>query len=179
METNSNLLEAFHYIGYNLSIYTEKLEYLPCSNNPLWQFAKEKHLAQKMATFRTNIAISGYFCGPKIGNNYMNLPENAFYISSITETDTLRRYNLIHMLKASLELKMPTVHIEETGCHFSYTLSQLLSKSKGRYPSGRYKKGIIVGSWDSQFAVKYTMPLCFQVLNDDFLLDEASQLFVS
>ena len=50
-----------------------------CSDNPLWQFVQKKKIVQKLAGFRTNIAISGYFCGPDAGTNTMNLRDNNFY----------------------------------------------------------------------------------------------------
>lgn len=167
---------TFYYIGHNFGICGATGDYVFCSDNPLWQFVQKKKIVQKLAGFRTNIAISGYFCGPDAGTNTMNLRDNNFYISSILETDTMKYYDLVHMLKAALQIKLPPVHIEESGSSFGYTIKEIIKKSQGRYTCGNYKKGIIVSESDAYIHQGTTEPLCFEILNDDYLLEEAHRI---
>ena len=106
----------------------------------------------------------------------MNLTENVFYVSSIKEIDTNKYYDLVNMLKATLQMKLHPVHIEEAGGSFSYTIKEIMNKSRGRYSSGHYKRGIIVGVSDGYIHKCSAQPMCFEILNDDYLLEEAHHM---
>jgi hypothetical protein len=77
---------------------------------------------------------------------------------------------LAELLRYCGKLGLDSVPIEETGDAFSYTLSELLEKARGKYPSGKDKEGIVVRAQEYGRAGNHK--LSFKVLNNDFLKKE-------
>ena len=76
-------------------------------------------------------------------------------------------------LKKYVELlDLDMVPIEEIGEDFNYTVSELIEKAKGKYPSGLDKEGIVIRPIKNEFNMQIKNRLSFKVLNNDFLLKE-------
>jgi hypothetical protein len=102
----------------------------------------------------------------------LGLKEYKLYIFNVIDLDTGRWYGLDEMCEICKQLGMETVPIEEIGDCFSYTLSELIERAKGKYPSGQNKEGIVIRLINPEFSYELHKPLSFKVLNNDFLLKE-------
>lgn len=159
-----------------LNIISDEVKTSPYITASLNKYIKSKNLLSKMNNCRCNISINGYFCGPGIGSNIMNLSEHSFFVREITNTDLNIHLDLTECLRISLKLQLPSVHMEEIGDNFDYSLKDIVGKSRGRLTNGSYKKGIIVSAADA-FSQKNQKKIpVFKILNDYYIVNEFEKI---
>lgn len=138
----------------------------------MWDYAIKNDIPNKLLSLNRNIVLQGEFCGPKIQKNRLQLKNYNWYIFNAIDGNTMRLLPVSEMLKICEDLNLTHVPIEETGDSFNYTLSELLERAKGKYPSGQNKEGIVVRPTTPEYCPTLHKSLSFKVLNNDFLLKE-------
>ena len=131
-----------------------------------WTPVYKYGLKEKFAKLNRNIVLTGEICGPGIQRNKLRLTEIEWYVFDVKDADANRYLPYDDAIKFCEELGLQTVPLEERGDTFDYSLETLLEKSRGKYPSGLDKEGIVVRLSSSPKTVS------FKVLNNDALLKE-------
>ena len=120
-----------------------------------------------------DIAIQGEFCGAGIQKNRLKLVKPEWYVFTVVDLKTGRRYSLPKMQELCRTLGLKMVPIEEQKEAFSYsTVEELLERAKGRYPSGMNKEGIVIRPVEPVYSRTIEGPLSMKGLNNDYLLEE-------
>lgn len=142
----------------------------------LWDIARRLDVENKLVQAGLdNISIQGELAGPKIQKNRLQLKTFTWFVFTIKDLSTGKRVNLNRMLEIAKLLELTTVPIEETGndlISIYPTLSSLLERAKGKYPSGQNKEGIVIRPIDPVYSKTLNAALSFKVLNNAFLLKE-------
>lgn len=148
-------------------------EYKDDENSSMWLYAKKHDIPNKLLALGRNIVLQGEFCGPKIQKNRLQLRDYEWFVFNILDADNnMKLLPLSDMVELCKQLEINTVPIEETNDSFNYTLSELLERAKGKYPSGQNKEGIVIRPLIPEFCSILGKELSFKVLNNDFLLKE-------
>lgn len=149
-------------------------EYADDEKCAMWVYAHEHHIPERMAENNlSNIAIQGEFCGAGIQKNRLKLIKPEWYIFTVFDLTTHRRYSLHKMQELCEKLQLKMVPIEEEKGSFDYdSVEKLLERAKGKYASGMDKEGIVIRPVESVYSKLLEGPLSMKVLNNDYLLKE-------
>jgi RNA ligase (TIGR02306 family) len=154
-----------YYIDGKIGCCSRNHEIKDEEDSLYWTPVYRYGLKEKLASLGKNIVLTGELCGPGIQKNKLRLTQYEWYVFDYKEWGG-NYISYEAMVNACAVLDIPTVPLEEEGEHFSYTLSELLEKARGKYPSGLDKEGIVVRHSQSPHLVS------FKVLNNDALLKE-------
>ncbi len=135
-----------------------------------WSLARSLGIAKKLIKLGKNIAIQGEYCGAGIQKNRLKLMNPKYYIFDVVNLDNGKYFTLEELRELVEILSLDMVPIEEEGESFNYSLSELLEKAKGKYPSGLDKEGIVIRSKAPLDG--HSIRVSFKVINNDFLLKE-------
>lgn len=120
-----------------------------------------------------DVAIQGEFCGAGIQKNRLKLVKPEWYVFTVIDLATRRRYSLPRMKELCEKLGLSMVPIEEEGESFPYdSVDVLLERAKGKYASGMNKEGIVTRPVEPVYSKTIEGPLSMKVLNNDYLLKE-------
>jgi len=155
-----------YYIGGKIGCCSRNKEVKDEQDSLYWMPVYKYGLKEKFANLGKNIVLTGEICGPGIQKNKLRLAEVEWYVFDVKDADANRYLPYDDAVKLCAGLGLQTVPLEERGEAFGYSLETLLEKSKGKYPSGLDKEGIVVRLSSSPKAVS------FKVLNNDALLKE-------
>lgn len=149
-------------------------EYADDGKCAFWNYAKEHRIEDALRNNQIpDIALQGEFCGGGIQKNRLRLKRPEWYIFTIRDLKSGRRYSLKQMQDICEKLVLSMVPVEEVGELFSYqTVEELLSRAKGKYPSGMNKEGIVIRPVDPVYSRIVEGPLSMKVLNNEYLLKE-------
>lgn len=149
-------------------------EYADDEKCAMWKYAHEHRIAEKLKQKNVpNVAIQGEFCGAGIQKNRLKLQRPEWYVFTVIDLTTHRRYTLDAMQKLCTELELKMVPIEEVGETFAYDdVETLLVRAKGKYISGMDKEGIVIRPTEPVYSSTIEGPLSMKVLNNDYLLKE-------
>lgn len=138
----------------------------------MWNYAHEHGLPERAAeNHLPPVAIQGEFCGAGIQKNRLRLSKPEWYVFTVIDLNTHRRYPLSKMKELCGKLQLHMVPIEEEKQIFPYdSVEALLERAKGKYPSGMNKEGIVVRPLEPVFSKTIEGPLSMKVLNNDYLL---------
>lgn len=141
----------------------------------MWKFAHEHKVFEKMKELGLcNIAIQGEWCGPGIQKNRLALKRPDWYVFTIIDIESGKRFSMDMMQKICNELGVKTVPCEEVKTEFEYqTIDELLERAKGKYPSGQQKEGIVIRPIaNNVWSDTINGWLSMKVLNNDYLVKE-------
>lgn len=149
-------------------------EYADDDKCAMWKYAHEHDISGKIAKNNLpNIAIQGEFCGAGIQKNRLKLVRPEWYVFTVIDLDTHRRYSLCKMKELCEKLELQMVPVEEEKALFEYdSVETLLERTKGKYPSGVNKEGIVIRPVEPVYSKIIKGPLSMKVLNNDYLLKE-------
>ena len=149
-------------------------EYADGDNCAMWRYAHEHELPERLQSCGVpDVAIQGEFCGAGIQKNRLKLVRPEWYVFTVIDLKTRRRYALREMQALCETLGLKTVPIEEEGEVFPYDdVEQLLERAKGKYPSGVSKEGIVIRPLEPSYSKIIEGPLSMKVLNNEYLLKE-------
>lgn len=148
-------------------------EYADDGKCSFWKYAHAHQLPEKLEKLGKNIAIQGEYCGGGIQKNRLKLKTPEWYVFTMIDIDTRKRYGLDDMVSMCDELGLIHVPIEERSNVFPYnTIEELLDRAKGKYPSGCNKEGIVIRPTVPVFSYTLSGALSMKVLNNDYLLKE-------
>lgn len=143
---------------------------IPVEGAEAIELARTLGAAEKLQKLGRNIALQGEYCGSGIQKNRLKLAAPKYYIFDAVNLDNGRYYDFIELVGLVNQLGLEMVPVEEEGDTFGYTLSELLEKARGRYPSGMDKEGIVIRSMAAPEG--HSMRVSFKVINNDFLVKE-------
>lgn len=149
-------------------------EYANDDKCAMWKYAHAHQIPEKLQECGiSDIAIQGEFCGAGIQKNRLKLVRPEWYVFTIIDLNTRRRYSLNQMRELCELLQLKTVPIEECGGVFPYnSVEELLERAKGRYASGMNKEGIVIRPLEPVYSKIIEGPLSMKVLNNEYLLKE-------
>lgn len=149
-------------------------EYADDENCAMWKYAHENGIPERVAEKALpNIAIQGEFCGAGIQKNRLKLIKPEWYVFTVIDLDSHRRFSLTKMRELCELLKLKIVPVEEERDIFEYgSVEALLERAKGKYPSGLNKEGIVIRPIEPVYSRTIEGPLSMKVLNNDYLLKE-------
>lgn len=149
-------------------------EYADDEKCAMWIYAHEHHIPERIAESNfPDIAIQGEFCGAGIQKNRLKLIKPEWYIFTVLDLTTHRRYPLHKMRELCETLQLKMVPIEEEKEIFDYdSVEVLLKRAKGKYTSGMNKEGIVIRPVEPVYSKLLEGPLSMKVLNNDYLLKE-------
>lgn len=118
-------------------------EYADDDKCAMWKYAHEHKIPEYMAENNLSpVAIQGEFCGAGIQKNRLKLSRPEWYVFTVIDLDTRRRYPLDKMKELCEKLHLRMVPIEEEKQIFPYdSVEALLERARGKYPSGMNKEG--------------------------------------
>lgn len=149
-------------------------EYADDEKCAMWKYAHEHSIPERLAELGlSDVALQGEFCGAGIQKNRLKLARPEWYVFTVIDLFTRRRYPLHKMQELCETLRLKMVPIEEEATDFSYdSVEQLLERAKGKYDSGMNKEGIVIRPVEPVYSTTIEGPLSMKVLNNDYLLKE-------
>lgn len=158
----------------HLGVCGRNFEFADDGKCAMWQYAHKKNLQERLKEYKIgNIAIQGEFCGPGIQKNRLGLLWPEWFVFTVIDLDTNRRYPLDKMQVLCETLLLDTVPIEEVESDFIYnSVEELLERAKGKYDSGRNKEGIVIRPVKPVYSPTIGGSLSMKVLNNEYLLKE-------
>lgn len=149
-------------------------EYADDERCAMWNYAHEHKIEEKLkANNVPDVAIQGEFCGAGIQKNRLKLAKPEWYVFTIIDLKTKRRYSLDAMQGLCAKLELNMVPVEEIGNDFTYSsVDSLLERARGKYVSGENKEGIVIRPTQSVYSATIEGPLSMKVLNNEYLLKD-------
>ncbi len=149
-------------------------EYADDGKCAMWRYAHEHRIPERFAEQHLpDIAIQGEFCGAGIQKNRLKLVKPEWYVFTVIDLNTRRRYPLHQMRDLCGQIGLQMVPVEEEGTEFPYNnVGELLERARGKYPSGMNKEGIVIRPTEPVYSKTTEGPLSMKVLNNDYLLKE-------
>lgn len=169
--------------GTSVTMYRKDDHFGVCGRNyeyadneacAMWNYAHEHRIEEKLVEYDLhNIAIQGKFCGAGIQKNRLMLKRPVWYVFTVIDLETQKRYSLKKMKELCTKLELEMVPIEEVSDIFSYeTVENLLECAKGKYISGMNKEGIVIRPVEPIYSPIIGGPLSMKIINNDYLLKE-------
>lgn len=109
------------------------------SDSQMYKFAEDSGIINSLIGLKSNIAIQGEFCGPKINLNRLELDKHQFYVFNIKDLDTDEYYSLEKLKLTAKELNLELVPILE---EFEFDNSWDIKKFQDYANNVKYGKNI-------------------------------------
>lgn len=169
--------------GTSVTMYWKDGKFGVCGRNyeyedndkcAMWKYAHEHKIEERLKENNIpDVAIQGEFCGAGIQKNRLKLVKPEWYVFTIVNMETGRRYSLQQMQELCEKVGLKMVPVEEQGEEFPYSsVEKLLERAKGKYDSGMNKEGIVIRPVEPVYSRTIEGPLSMKVLNNDYLLKE-------
>lgn len=163
---------TIYCIGGKVGVCGRNSEYRDDGKSAMWDYFHKIGLPERLKALEKDIILQGEFCGPGIQGNRLGLKEYRWWVFNIFDHAENRLMSLQEMMSYCSLLGISAVPIEEVGPCFYYSMEELLEKARGKYPSGKDKKGIVVRPQTPVWNQALHKSLSFKVLNNDFLKKE-------
>lgn len=165
---------TMYWMNGKFGVCGRNYEYADDGKCAMWKYAHGHRIAENLKEKKvSNIAIQGEFCGAGIQKNRLKLQHPEWYVFTVIDLTTRRRYTLEAMQKLCAELELKMVPIEEIRENFTYAdVKALIERAKGKYASGMNKEGIVIRPTEPVYSPIIEGPLSMKVLNNDYLLKE-------
>lgn len=159
--------ETYHVCGRNFS-------YKESEHHKFWILSRKYNIEQGLKSLWNNgkkIALQGECVGVGIQKNPLGLSSHDLYIFNVVDIPSNTKLCLDESLDIVSQLGLKFVPIVDKGSSFSYTMTDLLEKARGKYvehfdsakPS-QDREGIVIRSICGDIS--------FKAINNDFLLKE-------
>lgn len=169
--------------GTSVTMYWKNEHFGVCGRNyeyaddgkcAMWKYAHAHNIPERLEELQLpDVAIQGEFCGAGIQKNRLKLARPEWFVFTVIDLSTRRRYPLHKMKELCESLKLKMVPVEEEAEDFPYdSVEQLLERAKGKYDSGMNKEGIVIRPVEPIYSPTIEGPLSMKVLNNDYLLKE-------
>lgn len=147
-------------------------EYADDGSCSFWHYAHERDVEARLRSAgANNIVVQGEFCGGGIQGNPLKLIKPEWYVFTISDSDTRRRWPLDEMIAFCDETGLARVPVEERDDFFGYnSVDALLARARGTYESGATKEGVVVRPLTPVYSKILQAPLSMKVINNDYLL---------
>jgi RNA ligase (TIGR02306 family) len=160
--------------GGHFGVCGRNFEYVDDEQCAMWRYAHEHQIEENLnAHGYDNVAIQGEYCGAGIQKNRLKLVKPEWYVFTVINLTTGRRYDLNEIQELCDRVGLKMVPIEEIKEQFPYqTVDELLERAKGKYTSGANKEGIVIRPTKGVYSQTLRGPLSMKVLNNEYLLKE-------
>lgn len=147
-------------------------EYADDGGCSFWRFAHDREIESRMRKAGAGgVVIQGEFCGGGIQGNPLKLIKPEWYVFSISDAATRKRWPLDEMIAYCDDVGLARVPVEEREDAFAYdSVDALLERARGLYESGNVKEGIVVRPIEPVYSKLLQGPLSMKVINNDYLL---------
>ena len=137
-----------------------------------WRYAHEHDVEARLRSVGAgNVVVQGEFCGGGIQGNPLRLIKPEWFVFTVSDSDTRRRWPLDEMMALCDEAGLARVPVEEREDFFGYdSIDALLARARGTYDSGATKEGIVVRPITPVYSKILQAPLSMKVINNDYLL---------
>ena len=168
---------SMYLMGEKFGVCGHNYEYADDGACPFWQYAHEHDIEARLrAVGADGIVLQGEFCGGGIQGNPLKLRRPEWFIFSICDYETHRRWSLGEMAAFCDSLGLARVPLEEMGERFAYdSVDSLLERARGIYASGVTKEGIVVRPVDPAYSKLLQASLSMKVINNDYLLKKGKK----
>lgn len=152
-------------------------EYADDGTCSFWRYAHDNDIEARLRSAGAgSIVVQGEFCGGGIQGNPLKLIKPEWYVFTISDADTRRRWPLDEMIALCDEAGLTRVPVEEREDCFCYdSVESLLLRARGTYASGATKEGIVVRPLEPVYSKILQAPLSMKVINNDYLLKKAKK----
>ena len=163
----------YNYEGHN-GVCSRNNELADDGKCAMWEYAHLHYIFEHLENIGyKNIAIQGEWCGPGIQKNRLKLTKPEWYIFTIIDLNTKKRWGLDEIAAFCIRYSLPMVPIEEVKNKFKYnSVDELIERAKGLYESGNQKEGIVIRPSTPIWSNTINDWLSVKVLNNDYLLKE-------
>lgn len=152
----------YHVCGRNYS-------YKRSQDHSFWRVSEKYNLEEKLRSLDQKVALQGEVVGPGIQKNKMGLKFADFYVFSVVDIGSGRKFHIDDSLALTSRLGLNFVPILESGDSFSYDSDVLLEMAKGKYArhfpeakESQEREGIVIRSKCGSIS--------FKAISNDFLL---------
>lgn len=136
--------------------------------SPMWKLVEKYDLFDKLEKDDWSGIIQAEFAGEKIQKNPLGLFGVDMFVFNVFDSEG-NLYTLDDMLAFCEKYGLKTVNIDERGDSFSYTLEELVEKSKGNYnTNNKVREGIVVRPQTPVYNDILKKSLSFKVINPDY-----------
>jgi len=159
----------FHVTGH----YTELKD---DGKSAFYEYVKKKDIPSRLENLVNSmgygsLVIKGEWCGEGVQKNRLKLKTPEWYVFTV-DIDG-KRADLSQMADICRKLDLKMVPIEEEGTNLAAMYKDtdaLILRSKGSYPNGGPKEGIVIRPRHTIYSESLKGPLSFKVLNPKYLL---------
>ena len=120
-----------------------KKQFKEGDDSPMWKYAHKNDIFEKLEHDGWEGIIQGEFFGQKIQGNPLGVFGVDYNVFNVFDKDG-NLYTLDEMIKFCDKYELTMVPLDEVGESFNYTQDELIEKSKGKYPNGHNREGIVV-----------------------------------
>ena len=168
---------TMYLIDGKFGVCGHNYEYADDGACSFWRYAHDNDIEAKLRNAGVgDIVLQGEFCGGGIQGNPLKLIKPNWYIFTISDSDTRRRWPLDEMIALCEEAGLARVPVEEREDYFDYSsVDALLARAKGKYDSGATKEGIVVRPIEPVYSKILQAPLSMKVINNDYLLKKGKK----
>ncbi|MDO4961653.1 MAG: RNA ligase (ATP) [Eubacteriales bacterium] len=165
---------TMYWVDGKFGVCGRNYEYEDNDKCAMWKYAHDHNIEEDLRVNSIpDVAIQGEFCGAGIQRNRLKLVKPEWYVFTVVDMKTRRRYSLEQMKEFCRCTGLTMVPVEEIGSEFPYdSVEELLSRAKGKYSSGMNKEGIVIRPTETVYSRTIEGPLSMKVLNNDYLLKE-------
>ena len=152
-------------------------EYADDGRCSFWDYARKHDIESKMRDLGIgDVVVQGEFCAAGIQKNPLRLTRPEWYIFTVYDPLTRKRFSLDRMTRLCDRLCLQVVPVEERGDDLPYKdITALLERARGNYPSGTTKEGIVIRPLVPVYSKTLGGPLSMKVINNDYLLKKAKR----
>lgn len=168
---------SMYFIDGKFGVCGHNYEYADDAACSFWRYARENDMEARLrAAGVGNVVLQGEFCGGGIQGNPLKLVKPEWYVFTICDTATHRRWPLDEMIAFCDEAGFTRVPVEEREDCFGYdSVDALLIRARGQYESGTTKEGIVVRPIEPVYSKILQAPLSMKVINNDYLLKKGKK----
>ncbi|MDP2363685.1 MAG: RNA ligase family protein, partial [Ignavibacteria bacterium] len=179
------------YDGTSITIFNFNDEFGVCSRNLrlrehtdiYWNITMKPDLPRLLPIYckdsQCDLALQGEICGKKIGTNPLHLEEDELFIFSVYDITAHRYLDTCDAQIVASCLGIKFVNVIESGAAYNYTVEEIIKKAEGNYYGTEYKReGIVIRPKQYTHSPSIGGQLSFKVINDQYLLDEATPLII-
>lgn len=141
-----------------------KKRYKEDDNSPMWKYAHKNGIFEKLEGDGWQGVIQGEFFGQKIQGNPLGVFGVDYNVFNVFDKHG-RLYTLDEMIEFCNKYDLTMVPVDEVGDSFNYTQDELTEKSKGKYPNGHNREGIVVRPTTPVYNETLGKSLSFKMIN--------------
>lgn len=162
------------------ALYHPDKGFLACSRNYVysdddnyyWRMVRKYDIQNKLMNYPIPVAIQAELCTPSVqhGQKRIGITEEQIFVFNVYDINGKKYFPHDEMVKFCEEMGFPTVPVVGKFHADNMELKDFLEMSKGKYPNGHPREGIVIRSVLEEYSQVMRGRLSFKVINNDYLL---------